>query len=290
MTYLPRNALMNELSTTGTELVSPLAPRAVQSRFVSLEEAERDAIRVYYGSLTKRTLVSALVAFFFLFIMGYSAVNARAIAMEAEFKVGGAVVLSVCAMGVAYLIYEYRRKQRIFILEDSFAVERRFSFDVELICWNDVAKLYCLDRTTETTSYIYLIPVATSKAHQGKLRILLLDGRELVITNRVRDFSSMATQFILRTQAAQLAPCARYLIDGGTLDFDKFGLTNEGLIQKRKLLPWSDIQRILLDQRGTLLFKTATRWRSPRFSTDTLPNAALLLELVSMFGGDVCEA
>jgi hypothetical protein len=281
---------MNELLEPGTNLSSPLASRVVQSRMVSLEEAERDAVRVYYGSLTKRTLLSALVALFFLFVMGYSAVNARAIAMATEFKVGGAVVLSISAVGLAYVIYDYRRKQRVFILEDSFAVERRFSFDVQLVRWVDVARLYCVDRTIKTTSYIYFVPVASSKVHHGKLRIVLVDGREILLTNRVRDFSAMASQFVLRTQAAQLAPCARFLIDGGTLDFDKLGLTSEGLVHKRKLLPWSDIQRISLDQRGTLLFKTATRWRSPRFCTDVLPNAALMLELVSMFGGDVCEA
>ena len=141
--------LMTGLLETRNNASSPFASRVVQSPF-SLEEAERDAIQVYYGSLTKRTLVSALVALFFLFIMGYSAVNARAIAMATEFKVAGTVLLSICAAGLAYVIYEYRRKQRVFILEDSFAVERRFSFEVELIRWTDVAKLYCLDRTTET--------------------------------------------------------------------------------------------------------------------------------------------
>jgi hypothetical protein len=78
-------------------------------------------------------------------------------------------------------------------------------------------------------------------------------------------------------------------MDGGTLDFDKFGLTCQGLVYKRKLLPWNDIQQISLIRRGTLLFKTAKLWRSPRFSTDTLPNASLLLELLTMFGGEVDE-
>jgi hypothetical protein len=67
--------------------------------------------------------------------------------MATEFRVGGTVVLSLCAVSLAYVVYEYRRKQRVFILDDSFAVERRFSFDVELIRWTDVAKLYCLDRS-----------------------------------------------------------------------------------------------------------------------------------------------
>jgi hypothetical protein len=107
----------------------------------------------------------------------------------------GTVVLSICAVGLAYVIYEYRRKQRVFIFEDSFAVERRFSFDVEYMRWTDVAKLYFLDRTTETNIRIYFVRVASSKAHRGKVRIVLVDGREIVITNRVRDFSAMATQF-----------------------------------------------------------------------------------------------
>ena len=269
---------------------SPLASRVVQSRFISLEEAARDAARVYYGSLKKRTLFSALVVIFFVSIMGYTAVNARNIAMEAEFQVGGTVVLCVCAAALAWVVYEFRRKQRVFILEDCFAVERRFSFDVELIPWADVAKLYCLDRTTETKMHIYFIPVASSKVHHGKLRIVLVDGREVVITNRVRDFSSMATQFALRAKAAQLAPCIKLLLDGGTLDFDKFGLTSEGLIYKGKQLGWGDIQRMSLNRAGTLLFKTAKLWRSPRFSMHTIPNASLLLELVSMFGGEVQHA
>jgi hypothetical protein len=205
---------MTGLLAKGTKAPSPLGSRVVQSRFISLEEAEREAIHVYYGSLTKRTLFSALVALFFLFLMGCSAVNAHAIAMATEFRIGGAVVLSICAVVLAYVVYEYRCKRRVFILEDSFAVERRFNFDVELIRWTDVAKLYCLDRTTETKFYIYFVPVTGSKVHHGKLRIVLVDGREIVITNRVRDFSAMATQFILRTQAAQLAPCTAFLIDG----------------------------------------------------------------------------
>jgi hypothetical protein len=228
----------------------------VQPRFVSLEEAQRDAVQVYYASLTRRSLVSALVAFLFLSIMGFNAVNSRT--MEPEFKVGGAVVLAVCALGVAYVVYEYRRKQRIFILKDSFAVERRFSFDVELVRWTDVARLYCLDRTTETKFYIYFVRVNTTKHHQGKLRIVLVDGRQIVLTNRVRDFSALANQFDLRTRAAQLAPCAKFLIAGGTLDFDKFGINTEGLVYKQKLLFWSDIERISLDRRGILLFKTAS--------------------------------
>ena len=271
-----------------TNLLSPFASRVVQSQTISLEEAERDAIQVYFGSLTKQTLVAALVALFFLFIMGYSATNARAGATD--FHVGGAVVLCISVAGLAYVVYEYRRKQRVFILEDSFAVERRFSFDVELIRWTDVAKLYLLDRTTETKLSFCFVPVTSSKHHEGKLRIVLVDGRKFVITKRVRDFSAMATQFVLRTHAAQLAPCTTFLIDGGTLDFDKFGLTSEGLVYKRKLLGWNEIQRISLDRRGTLSFKTAKLWVSPRFSTNALPNASLLLELLAMFAGGVKEA
>jgi hypothetical protein len=278
---------MYELLETRTDASSPFASRLVQSRFVSVEEAERDAVNVYYGSLTKRALVNALVVLLFLFIMGSSAVNARAIAMATQFKVGGAVLLSICTAGLAYVIYEYRRKQRVIILEDAFAVERRFAFEVELVRWTDVAKLYCLDRTTVTKYSIYFVPVSTSTVHHGKLRIVLVDGREIVITNRVRNFSALATQFILRTKAAQLAPCTTFLIDGGKLDFDKLGLTSEGLVYKGKPLSWNDIQRISLDSRGTLIFRTAKLWRSPRFNTSTLPNASLLLELLAMFGGDV---
>ncbi len=266
------------------------ASQTVQSRFVPLEEAEGDASRVYYGSLTTRTLVSVIVVLCFIGLMGYSAVNARGIARATELRVGGTVVLSICAIGLAYTIYEYRRKQRVFILDDCFAVERRFSFDVELIPWTDVAKLYCLDRTTVTKYYVYFLPVASSKNHRGKLRIVLVDGREIVITKRVRDFSAMANQFVLRTKASQLVTCTKYLIDGGTLDFDKFGLSREGLVHKRKLIQWSDIQRISLNARGTLLFKTTGLWWPPRFNTDTLPNASLLLELIAMFGHEVHEA
>jgi hypothetical protein len=275
---------MTALLEARTEASSPFTSRVVQSQFISLEEAERDAVQVYYASLTKRSFVSALMGLFFLFIMGQSAVHA------ADSKVAGTVLLSLCAVGLAYVVYEFRRKQRVFVLEDAFAVEKRFGFEVELIHWTDVAKLYCLDRTTETKLYIYyFIPVTSTRNHRGKLRIALVDGREVVITNRVRDFSAMATQFVLRTKAAQLRPCVTFLMDGGTLDFDKFGLTSQGLVYKRKLLDWSDIQNISLDRRGNLSFKTAKLWRTPRFSTDTLPNAALLLELLVMFWGDVCE-
>lgn len=124
---------MPELLQPRTDLPSPFASRVVQSRFVSLEEAERNAVGAYYGSMTRRTLGAALVALFFLFWMGYAAVNARNIAMDMQFRVGGGVVLAVCAAGLAYLGYEYHRKQRIFLLADSFAIERRFSGEVELI-------------------------------------------------------------------------------------------------------------------------------------------------------------
>src|SRR5688572_11764389 len=243
---------MSGLLDTQTGLSSPFASRDVQSQFASLEEARHDAIKVYYGSLTRRTLVCVLVALLFLAIMGYNAVGARGIAMAGEIKTAGTVIMCICAAALAYVVYEYRRKQHVFILKDSFAIERRFRFDIELIRWTDVARLYCVDRTTETKVSVYFIPVATSKAHRGKLRIVLVDGRQIVLTNRVRDFSAMAAQFALRTMAAQLAPAVAFLLDGGTLDFDKFGLTSEGIIHRRKLLPWSDIDRISLNRRGTL--------------------------------------
>src|SRR5690349_15172339 len=107
---------MTGLSETETNLPSPFASRAVQSQTVSLEEAERDAVQVYYGSLTKQALVSVLVTIFFLFIMGYTAVSDRK--AETKYKLGGAAVLTVCAAGLAFAIYEYRRKQRVFILND----------------------------------------------------------------------------------------------------------------------------------------------------------------------------
>jgi hypothetical protein len=261
---------------------SPFATRVVQPKLVSLEEAQRGAIKVYYSGLTKQTIIGALVGLLFLFIVGSNALGT-------EHKVAGAAVLAICLAGLVYLVYEYRRKPRTFILEDGFAVEQRFGFDVEVVRWSDIAKLYCLDRTTETTVRIYFLPVATSRTHRGKLKIVLVDGREIVITNRVREFSAMARQFSVRTMAAQLAPCTAFVIDGGTLDFDKFGLTQERLMHKGQLLTWGDIQRITLSNRGTLLFNTTRRWWSPRFSLDALPNASLLLELLGMFGGRVYE-
>lgn len=281
---------MTGLLDTGIKASSPLASRVIQPRCISLEEAEREAIQVFYGSLTKRTLICVIVALAFLFIIGYGAVNAPAAAIATKAKVGGAVVLSICFLGLAYVVYEYRRKQRVFILQDSFAVERRFGFEVELIRWTDVAKLYCLDRTTVTKHYIYFVPVASQKVHHGKLRIVLADGRKIVITNRVRDFSAMAAQFALRSKAAQLEPCTTFLIDGGTLNFDKFGLTSNGLVYKGKLLGWNEIQRISLDRSGTLLFRTPKFWRSPRFSTHAIPNASLLLDLLALFGGNIYDA
>lgn len=47
--------VMAGLLETETDASSPFASRVVQSRFISLEEAERDAIQVYYGSLTRRS-------------------------------------------------------------------------------------------------------------------------------------------------------------------------------------------------------------------------------------------
>lgn len=278
---------MSGLIDAETSLSSPLASRPVQSETVSLEEAQREALHVYCGSMKTQTLVCTLVAIFFLFIIGYNAAIARN--ASTQVKLGGAAVLVGCAAALAYVIYEYKRKQRVFILKDSFGVEQRFSFDVELIPWTEIAKLYVLDRTKEIRHSIYFIPVATSKTHQGKLRIVLVDGREIVITNRVRDFSAMATQFSLRTHAAQLAPCTSYVLDGGQLDFDKFAVTSEGLIYKHKLHRWDEIPAISLDRRGILSFKSPNLWLSPRFSIDTLPNASLLLSQLSMHWGDVCE-
>jgi hypothetical protein len=279
---------MPGLLETGASLSSPFASRAVQPRDVSLEDAERDAIRVYYGRLTTQSLVIALMALFFLFIIGYTAASIHP-GKAADFRVGGWVVLFGCAAALAYLVYDYRRKQRVFILEDSFAVERRFSSDVELIRWTDVAKVYLLDQTTETKVSVYFIPVSVGKQHHAKLRLKLVDGREIVLTNRVREFSAMAEQFALRATAASIEPCTRFLIDGGTLDFDRLGLKSEGLVYKRKLLSWNDIQRISVDASGTLLFKTSKLWRSPRFKISAIPNSLLLMKLLSMFGADVYE-
>jgi hypothetical protein len=280
---------MPGLLETGANLSSPFASRAVQSRNVSLEDAERDAIQVYYGRLRTQTLVNALMALCFLSILGVAVACIRPVGNAPDVRLGGWVVLYCCAAALAYLVYEYRRKERVFLLEDSFAVERRFSSDVELIRWTDVAKLYSLDQTTETKVSIYFVPVSIGKVHHGKLRLVLVDGREIVLTNRVRDFSAMAEQFALRATAASLESCARFLIDGGTLDFDRLGLKSEGLVYKRKSLGWNDIQRISLDASGTLSFKTPKLWRSPRFNASALPNALLLLKLLSMFGADVYE-
>ena len=76
--------------------------------------------------MTRRTLVSVLVALFFLSIMGTSAAGARGIAMAGEVKTAGIAILCICGAVLAYAIYEYRRKQHVFVLEDSFAIERRF--------------------------------------------------------------------------------------------------------------------------------------------------------------------
>ena len=70
-------ALMTGLLQIETDSSFPIASRVVQSQFVSLEEAERDAIHICYRSLTKQTLVRTLVTLFLLFVMGYNAVNAR---------------------------------------------------------------------------------------------------------------------------------------------------------------------------------------------------------------------
>jgi len=198
----------------------------------------------------------------------------------------GAGLLLISATGIAYIVYELRRKQRVFILEDSFAIERRFSSEVEAVKWTDVAKVYCLDRTTRTRFYVLLfIPVGSSDRHQGRLRIELVDGRRLVITNRVREFSDMANQIISKTTAVQLAPSMQFVLEeGGTLDFDKFGLANKGLVYKGKLIDWSDIQGVSFSQRGSVAFRTPSRWRSPRFSLEAIPNASLLLEMLTILG------
>src|SRR5262245_29182571 len=108
---------MPELMEMGTTLSSPFAFRVVQPRIVSLQEAENDAIQTYYGSLTWQTLFSGLVAMIFIAIMGYNAVNDHSVDNTLAHRVAGYLVLIGCAAGLAYVIYEYRRKQRILILE-----------------------------------------------------------------------------------------------------------------------------------------------------------------------------
>ena len=71
---------MNGQVVTGTDASSPCASRIIEPRYSSLEEVGRGSVQVYYGRLTKRTLLIALVFLFVLAIMGYNAFNARAIA------------------------------------------------------------------------------------------------------------------------------------------------------------------------------------------------------------------
>ena len=276
---------MTDLLELPTAASSPSTQRVIQPRFVSVEEAERDSVKVYHGYRSKRKSAGDLVVLVFVFLMGYSLLIARGLKATDD-NVVGAVLMLIAAAGIAYVVYELSRKKRIFILEDALAIERRFSSEVELIQWTDVAKLYCVDRTTRTQFYVlYFIPVGHSDYHRGWVKINLVDGRKVAISNRVRDFSGMAHQIVCRTTAAQLMPCTQILIgEGGTLDFDKFGLSSEGLVYKGKLIGWSDIQRVSLSHRGALLFRTASRWRSPRFSLDTIPNASLLLEMLPILG------
>ena len=63
------------------------------------------------------------------------------------------------------------------------------------------------------------------------------------------------------------------------LDFDKFGLTLKGLVYKRKLLGWNDVQHISLNKRGSLLFKTAELWVSPVQHGYSPPRTPLIYEL-----------
>ena len=280
---------MTDLLELPTAASSPLTQRVMQPRFVSVDEALRDSVKVYHGFYSKRKFAGDLVVLVLLFMAGYSLLINRT-PKGTDFNVTGAGLMLVSAAGIAYVVYELRRKKRIFILEDALAIERRFSSEVELIQWTDVAKLYCVDRTTRTQFYVlYFIPVGHSDYHRGWIKMTLGDGRQVAISNRVRDFSGMAQQIVCRTTAVQLMPCTQIVIEeGGTLDFDKFGLSNDGLVYKGKLIAWSDIQRVSLSHRGSLLFRTASRWRSPRFSLETIPNASLLLEMLPIFGVQVC--
>jgi len=276
---------MTELLELGTVASSPLTQRVMQPRFVSVDDALRDSVQVFHGRCSKRLAAGALLALILMFMTGFSLLSVHGIARATDFKLTGAGLMLVSVTGIAYVVYELMRNQRVFILEDSFGIERRFSSEVELVNWTDVTKLYCLDRTTRTQFYVLFIPVGGSNYHQGRLRIALADGRRLVITNRIRNFSDMANQFIFRTTSVQLMPCVQFVLEeGGTLDFEKFGLANDGLVYKGKLINWSDIQQASLSHRGVLLFRTPSRWRSPRFSLETIPNASLLLEMLTILG------
>jgi hypothetical protein len=170
-------------------------------------------------------------------------------------------------------------------LDEEFGVERRLSQEVQLFKWADVAKVYCLDRTTTTRIYVSIIPVGTSRRHEGKLRIVLADGRQVVITKEVFGFSELANLILRSITAEQLMPYTRFVVEAsGTLDFDKFRLSKEGLTFKRKLIDWGDVQRVSLTKRGALLFKTTKTWWSPRFPVETIPNATLLIEMLPLFG------
>ena len=265
---------------------SPL--RAVQSQFTSLEEAEHDAIQVYHGSLTRRTLVSVLIVLFFISIMGtapltYAGPQRRVV------QAAGVAILCICAAVLAFVDYEYRRKQHVFILEDAFAVERRFRFDVELVRLTDVAKLYCIDRTTETKVYVYFVPWSASKLHRAKLRIVLVDGREIVLTNRVRDFSAMAAAIRDSTMAAVIGPLDR-LLDRRrharlrpVWHFERGpDLQTQAARLERYRPHLVEPPRHLVVQNGKAVVVTP-------INTDKLPNVALLLELLSKFGGEVYE-
>jgi hypothetical protein len=114
---------------------------------------------------------------------------------------------------------------------------------------------------------------------------LLADGRQVVITKNVYCFSELANQFLRNTTAAQLMPYTRYVLESdGTLDFEKFRLSKEGLTFKRKLISWEDVQRVSLTKRGALSFKTTKTWWSPRFAVEAIPNATLLIEMLPLFG------
>ena len=149
--------MMTDLLEFGTAASSPMTQRVMQSRFVSVDDAEADSAKIYHGSFSKRKAAAALVALAVLFMIGSSTPKA---------VTGGGLML-LSAAGFAFVVYELRRKQRVFILDDSFAIERRFSSEVEQIKWTDVAKLYCLDRTTRTRFYVWFIPVGHSDRHQG---------------------------------------------------------------------------------------------------------------------------
>jgi hypothetical protein len=250
-----------------------------------LDDAQQAAEIVYYGRTSRRKLIAVVVALFWL-LMVASAVPGLAGPQErTRFRLARAVLMTIGVAGITAVGYEWRRKSRLFVFDDGFALQRLFTREVEVIAWTDVAKVYCLDKTRTTQCYVAFIPVASSTNHQGKLRILLVDGRQLVITNRFREFSELAYQFRARSAAVQLLPYAKFVMEaGGVLDFDKFRISAEGLTLKRKQIAWPEIQQVSLNRGGVVLFRTKKTWWAPRFRVETIPNTTLLFQLLSLFG------